>query len=334
MDNTHVPNMQIGMEWKRFCGNNSLYFVVNGKSNPIEKKLRSVNFVNTNRRMKIIECPRDAMQGLHDYIPADVKADYINSLLRVGFDTIDFGSFVSPKAIPQLRDTAEVLSKLNLDETDSKLLAIVANERGAQDACNFEEITYLGFPFSISETFQHRNINSTISESLKRLEAVREICLKNNKELVTYFSMAFGNPYGDEWSPHIVAHWAERLMNDLDIEILSLSDTIGSSNPENITFLFEKLIAEFPQVEFGAHLHTRPDQWKEKIEAAYKAGCRRFDSAIKGYGGCPMADDDLTGNMPTENLLSFVKENNINNTIDFGMFDSAMKRASEVFPAG
>jgi len=282
--------------------------------------------------MKIVECPRDAMQGLHDYIPADVKANYINALLRVGFDTIDFGSFVSPKAIPQLRDTAEVLGKLNLDSSDSKLLAIVANERGANDACNFEEIDYLGFPFSISETFQQRNINSSIAESFKRLAAVREICFKNNKRLVTYFSMAFGNPYGDEWSPYIVAHWAEKLMNELDIKILSLSDTIGTSNKENITFLFEKLIPEFPEVEFGAHLHTTPNAWQEKVSAAYDSGCRRFDSAIKGYGGCPMAADALTGNMPTENLLLYLKDNNIENTIDYAMFDHSMKEASSVFP--
>lgn len=282
--------------------------------------------------MKIIECPRDAMQGLHDYIPADVKANYINALLRVGFDTIDFGSFVSPKAIPQLRDTAEVLGKLNLDHTNSKLLAIVANERGAHDACNFEEISYLGFPFSISETFQKRNINSTISESFKRLAAVREICVKHNKQLVTYFSMAFGNPYGDEWSPHIVAHWAEKLLGELEVKILSLSDTIGTSNRENIAFLFEKLTPEFPEVEFGAHLHTTPDAWHEKVDAAYEAGCRRFDAAIKGYGGCPMADDELTGNMPTENLLLYLKDNNISSAIDYAMFDHCMKEATTVFP--
>jgi hydroxymethylglutaryl-CoA lyase len=282
--------------------------------------------------MKIIECPRDAMQGIQDYIPAKVKADYINSLLQVGFDTIDFGSFVSPKAIPQLRDTAEVLGNLNLDSTKTKLLAIVANERGANDACQFEEISYLGFPFSISETFQKRNINSTISESFRRLSAVREICFKNNKKLVTYFSMAFGNPYGDEWSTYIVAHWAEKLLNELGIKILSLSDTIGTSNRDNIRFLFEKLIPEFPQVEFGAHLHTTPQAWEEKVDAAFKAGCRRFDSAIKGYGGCPMAKDELTGNMPTEKLLLYLKDKNLTESFDFSMFDIAMKNSSKVFP--
>lgn len=283
--------------------------------------------------MKIIECPRDAMQGLHDYIPAEVKAKYINKLLEVGFDTIDFGSFVSPKAIPQLRDTAEVLDQLNLDGTSSKLLAIVANHRGAKDACNFEEIDYLGFPFSISETFQQKNINSTIAESFKRLEAVRNECFKHNKKLVVYFSMAFGNPYGDEWSPHIVAHWAERLLRDLGIKILSLSDTIGSSNPENIKFLFEKLIPEFPEVEIGAHLHTTPDSWEEKIHSAYQAGCRRFDSAIKGYGGCPMAKDDLTGNMATENLLLYLKEHNIATGLNMTHFHESMVEAENVFPA-
>jgi len=282
--------------------------------------------------MKIIECPRDAMQGIEEYIPTKIKADYINSLLQVGFDTVDFGSFVSPKAIPQLRDTADVLSKLILDNTKTKLLAIVANERGANDACHFEEISYLGFPFSISETFQKRNINSTISESFRRLSAVREICFKNNKKLVTYFSMAFGNPYGDEWSTYIVAHWAEKLLNELGIKILSLSDTIGTSNRDNIRFLFEKLIPEFPEVEFGAHLHTTPQAWEEKVDAAFKAGCRRFDSAIKGYGGCPMAKDDLTGNMPTEKLLLYLKDKNLTESFDFSMFDIAMKNSSKVFP--
>lgn len=283
-------------------------------------------------QIKIIECPRDAMQGIKSFIPTEEKVHYIQSLLRVGFDTIDFGSFVSPKAIPQLRDTAEVLGKLNLESSNSKLLAIVANERGANDACNFEEIDYLGFPFSISETFQQRNINSSIAESFERLANVREICFKNNKRLVTYFSMAFGNPYGDEWSPYIVAHWAEKLMNELDIKILSLSDTIGTSNKENIKFLFEKLIPEFPEVEFGAHLHTTPNAWLEKVSAAYDSGCRRFDSAIKGYGGCPMAADALTGNMPTENLLLYLKDNNVENTIDYAMFDHSMKQAMSVFP--
>jgi len=272
------------------------------------------------------------MQGIQEYIPAKVKADYINSLLQVGFDTIDFGSFVSPKAIPQMRDTAEVLDNLNLDNTKTKLLAIVANERGANDACQFEQISYLGFPFSISETFQKRNINSTISESFRRLSAVREICFKNNKKLVTYFSMAFGNPYGDEWSTYIVAHWAEKLLNELGIKILSLSDTIGTSNRDNIRFLFEKLIPEFPQVEFGAHLHTTPQAWEEKVDAAFKAGCRRFDAAIKGYGGCPMAKDELTGNMPTEKLLLYLKDKNLTDSFDFSMFDVAMKNSSKVFP--
>ena len=271
------------------------------------------------------------MQGISEYIPAETKAEYINALLRVGFDTIDFGSFVSHKAIPQLRDTADVLNRLDLEKTNSSLLAIVANERGATDACNFEEITYLGFPFSISETFQKRNINSTISESYRRLSAVREICFKHNKKLVTYFSMAFGNPYGDEWSTYIVAHWAEKLLKDLEIKILSLSDTIGTSNRENIQFLFEKLIPEFPEVEFGAHLHTTPQAWEEKVDAAFKAGCRRFDSAIKGYGGCPMAEDQLTGNMATENLLLYLKSKDAGESIDFSMFDKAVDYSSKVF---
>lgn len=272
------------------------------------------------------------MQGLHDYILAPEKAAYINQLLQVGFDTIDFGSFVSPKAIPQLRDTAEVLNMLQLDNTSSQLLAIVANERGARDACHFEEIRYLGFPFSISETFQKKNINSTIEDSLHRVEAVQNLCVQHNKEMVVYFSMAFGNPYGDEWSPHIVAHWAERLMRDMGVKILSLSDTIGSSTPENIRFLFEKLIPEFPEVEIGAHLHTVPNKWEEKIDSAYRAGCRRFDAALFGYGGCPMAKDELTGNMPTEKLLSYFQQHQIETGINSEQFEKSMLHASQFFP--
>ena len=256
-------------------------------------------------KLKLIECPRDAMQGLHDFIRTDLKASYINQLLKVGFDTIDFGSFVSPKAIPQLKDTAEVLSKLDLDSTSSKLLAIIANERGANDAVNFDEIQYLGFPFSISETFQQRNTNSSIDESLLKVEKIRELAEKHNKEMVVYISMAFGNPYGDAWDLDIVAKWSEILSSKLDINILALSDTIGVSNPKNIHTLFNGLINEISKVEFGAHLHSTPETALEKVEAAYNAGCRRFDGAIKGFGGCPMATDDLTGNMPTEVMLNY-----------------------------
>lgn len=261
--------------------------------------------------MKIVECPRDAMQGIKEFIPSNIKATYINSLLKVGFDTIDFGSFVSPKAIPQLVDTGEVLNQLNLSTTKSKLLAIVANQRGAQDACHFQEINYLGFPFSISETFQQRNANSSITESLVRVEEIQNLCLKHNKELVVYISMAFGNPYGDIWNSDIVINWTKKL-SDLGIKIIALSDTIGVSNPENINYLFSNIIPEFKNVEIGAHLHSTKEKASKKIHAAYTSGCKRFDVAIHGFGGCPMAADDLTGNLATEDLEGYFLKNNIN----------------------
>lgn len=281
--------------------------------------------------MKIIECPRDAMQGIVEFIPTQKKADYINSLLKVGFDTIDFGSFVSPKAIPQLRDTAEVLAKLDLSTTKSKLLAIIANVRGAQDAVVFNEITYLGFPFSISETFQQRNTNSSITESLKRVEEIQSLCVKNNKKLVVYISMAFGNPYGDAWSSDVVIKWVKTL-SSLGVKIIALSDTIGVSNPENISYLFSNIIPEFTSVEIGAHLHTRQDKWEEKVKAAYDNGCRRFDSAMKGFGGCPMAEDVLVGNMPTENLVSYFTDRKIDLGINSTAFNEAMIVAGLTFP--
>lgn len=281
--------------------------------------------------MKIIECPRDAMQGIHDWIPTELKTKYINQILKVGFDTIDFGSFVSPKAIPQLKDTAAVLAGLELSDTNSKLLAIVANERGANDACEFEEIDYLGFPFSISEEFQKRNTNSTIEQSLSRVEAIQNLCLKHNKTLVIYISMGFGNPYGELWSPDIAAKWSERLANELDVKVLALSDTIGVSNPENITQLFSTLIPEFPEVEIGAHLHSTPETRLEKIEAAYQAGCVRFDGAIKGYGGCPMAKDDLVGNMATETLIDYADYNQIELGLNSDALQSAFAISNEVF---
>ncbi len=287
--------------------------------------------MNDNKAIKLIECPRDAMQGIHDFVPTELKTKYINSLLKVGFDTIDFGSFVSPKAIPQLKDTAEVLSKLKLDETDSKLLAIVANKRGADDAINFEEINYLGFPFSVSETFQQRNTNSSIEESLSRVEEIQNLCVKNKKELVVYLSMAFGNPYGDKWNQDIVAKWAERLHKELDINILALSDTIGSSDKESISSLFTTLIPEFTHVEFGAHLHTTPDTWEEKIAASVESGCNRFDGAIKGYGGCPMAKDELTGNMPTEKMISYFEEYEYKTGLNHGLFLDSLKMSGEIF---
>lgn len=281
--------------------------------------------------MKLIECPRDAMQGIHEFIPTEKKVAYINSLLKAGFDTIDFGSFVSPKAIPQMRDTAQVLAQLDLSATASKLLAIIANVRGAQDAVEFDEISYLGFPFSISETFQQRNTNSSIAESLTRVEEIQDLCVRNKKKLVVYISMAFGNPYGDEWSSDVVITWTKHLAK-LGIRTLALADTIGVSNPDNISFLFSKLIPEFPEIEIGAHLHTTTDTWREKVHAAYTNGCRRFDSAIKGYGGCPMAADKLTGNMPTEKLLSYFRENKIPTGIDDKAFGEAMLLAGITFP--
>ncbi|SFT06673.1 hydroxymethylglutaryl-CoA lyase [Zhouia amylolytica] len=280
--------------------------------------------------VKIIECPRDAMQGIKDFIPTEKKVDYIQSLLRVGFDTIDFGSFVSPRAIPQMVDTAEVLEKLDLSVTKSKLLAIVANVRGANDASRFKEIDYLGYPFSISENFQMRNTHKTISESIEVLKEILEIADKSNKEVVAYLSMGFGNPYGDPWDVEIVGEWTEKL-SSMGVRILSLSDTVGSSSPEVITYLFSNLIPEYPQIEFGAHLHTTPDSWHEKVDAAYKAGCKRFDGAIMGYGGCPMAKDKLTGNMPTERLLSYFNVNQVETNLQAMSFESAYNESIKIF---
>ena len=281
--------------------------------------------------MKFIECPRDAMQGIGTFIPTYKKISYINKLLQVGFDTIDVGSFVSKNAIPQMVDTEEVIKGINVTNSNSKLLTIVANERGAEKAAQFDEITYLGFPFSISETFQKKNINSTIKESLLTLESIQNICVKNNKQLVTYFSMAFGNPYGDEWSVYIVAHWAERLLNEFGVKILSLSDTIGSSEPNVISWLFKKLISEFPDVEFGAHLHTHPQNWKEKVIAALEAGCKRFDGALLGFGGCPMARDELVGNMPSEHILQYLMEKKMIRNINQTALQEAQNEALTIF---
>jgi len=279
--------------------------------------------------IKIIECPRDAMQGIKEFIPTQAKINYIQSLLRVGFDTIDFGSFVSPKAIPQMADTAEVLAKLDLTKTNSKLLAIVANTRGAEDAAKYKQIDYLGYPFSISENFQMRNTHKTIAQSVVTLNEIFEIADTCNKEVVVYISMGFGNPYGDPWNVDIVAEWTERLAA-MGIKILSLSDTVGTSDPETIDYLFSNLIPKYPSVEFGAHLHTTPNTWFEKVDAAYKAGCRRFDGAIKGFGGCPMAKDELTGNMPTEKLVSYLKSKNYN-FLDMVNFKKAYEEATKLF---
>ena len=257
--------------------------------------------------MKIIECPRDAMQGISEFIPTDIKAAYINQLLKVGFDTIDFGSFVSSKAIPQLKDTAQVLARLDLENTNSKLLSIIANTRGATDACKFQEINYLGFPLSVSEQFQQRNSKKSIAQALSTVEEIQNLAVKNNKELVVYLSMAFGNPYAENYHPDIVAELTEKL-HQLEIGIVALSDTIGVSSPTNIAPLFSTLIQEYPTIEFGAHFHTTTDKWEEKVESSYQNGCRRFDAALKGYGGCPMAKDDLVGNMPTEKLITYFTE--------------------------
>jgi hydroxymethylglutaryl-CoA lyase len=283
-------------------------------------------------KMKLIECPRDAMQGLHTFIPTDKKVEYINQLLQIGFNTIDFGSFVSPKAIPQLKDTAEVLSKLDLANTKSKLLSIIANVRGAKESAAFEQISYLGFPFSVSEEFQKRNTNSTIGESLERVEEIQNICRRGkNKELVIYISMGFGNPYGEEWNADVVIKWVKKLAG-MDIKTIALADTVGVSNPENITHLFTHLIPEFPQVEFGAHLHSNPATWEEKISAAWASGCQRFDSAMKGIGGCPMAKDDLVGNIATENIVGFMEKNKVALNLNKEAFKRALHLASETFP--
>ncbi|MEQ8243104.1 hydroxymethylglutaryl-CoA lyase [Fulvivirga sp.] len=280
--------------------------------------------------MKIIDCPRDAMQGIHEFIPTEKKIEYINQLLKVGFDTIDFGSFVSPKAIPQLKDTVEVLENLDLDSTKSKLLAIVANTRGAEDAVKHEAITYLGFPFSISETFQQRNTNKSIVEALNTLNEIQELCVKHNKVLVTYISMGFGNPYGDPFDVDVVAKFTD-IISSLGISIISLADTIGVSNDENITYLYTNLIKAYPHVEFGAHLHSNPATALDKIKSAYKAGCKRFDGAIRGFGGCPMAKDDLTGNIATELIVSYLQGQGLDLEINQLEMDNSIIASGAIF---
>ena len=280
--------------------------------------------------VKLIECPRDAMQGIKVWIPTHKKVEYIKSLLACGFDTIDFGSFVSPKAIPQMVDTTKVLSGLDLSSTTTKLLAIVANVRGAQAAVAHPEITYLGYPFSISENFQMRNTHKTIAQSIATLSEILALAAASNKQVVTYLSMGFGNPYGDPWNVDIVGQWAQKL-SQMGVTILSLSDTVGTSSPESISYLFSNLIPTYPNIEFGAHLHTTPSAWHEKVDAAYKAGCRRFDGAIQGFGGCPMAKDELTGNMPTEKMLSYFTSQKAKTNIRTMSFESAHNNASDIF---
>ncbi len=270
------------------------------------------------------------MQGIKEFIPTAAKIAYLNQLLRVGFDTLDFGSFVSPKAIPQMRDTAEVLGGLDLSTTSTRLLAIVANKRGAEDAIAFPQISYLGYPFSISETFQQRNTNASIEESLERVEEIQALCNQSGKQMVLYISMGFGNPYGDPWNVDIVQRWVERLTG-MGIGIFQLSDTIGVAGPDSIRYLFSKLIPAYPGVEIGAHLHTHPATWLEKMTAAYESGCRRFDGAIMGYGGCPMAKDDLTGNMPTEKMIGYLAGQEALG-LDMEALAEAMRMAPGVFP--
>lgn len=280
--------------------------------------------------IKLIECSRDAMQGWPRFIPTEKKINYINSLLKVGFDTIDFGSFVSPKAIPQMADTREVLNKLELHNTRSKLLAIVANIRGAEDAVIHEEINYLGFPFSISPTFQLRNTNSTIQQSLERVEEIQNLCTKTGKELVVYLSMGFGNPYGDEYDANVLLHWTNEIAK-LDIGIISLADTVGIATPEQVNFALSTLMPQYPDVEFGVHLHSSTSNRREKLDAAFNASCRRFDGALKGIGGCPMAQDDLVGNMQTELMIGYFEEKNETLNIDKEALAICLQMAGEIF---
>lgn len=280
--------------------------------------------------IQLVECPRDAMQGIPDFIDTAIKAAYINQLLEVGFHTIDFGSFVSPKAIPQMRDTAEVLDMLDLHKAKSKLLAIVANVRGAEDALQFPEIDFLGFPLSGSETFQQRNTNASISEALKTVEAIQNLCEAKGKKQVVYLSMGFGNPYGDPYSPELIAEFVEKLAQ-LQIETVSLSDTIGVATTELITELFEVQTQAFPQIQFGAHLHSRPDFIEEKVVAALKGGCRRFDGALQGFGGCPMAKDELVGNMATEVMIETLEKEGYDLGLKKSELAESLKLARFVF---
>lgn len=280
--------------------------------------------------VKLIECPRDAMQGLHEFIPTNMKADYLNLLLQVGFDTLDFGSFVSAKAIPQLRDTTAVLEKLDLSKSKTKLLAIIANIRGAEEAIVHPEISYLGYPLSVSETFQKRNTNSDIQQSLISVEKLINLCEKANKEPVIYLSMGFGNPYGDPWSPEIVENSVCKLA-ELGAGVLSLADTSGVSDPEKIRHLYTHLVSRFPNIEFGVHLHSTPTTTYEKIEAAWESGCRRFDSALRGFGGCPMAEDKLTGNIATESLISFLTEQKEKLNLNMERWNEAIAYSGKIF---
>ena len=284
----------------------------------------------TGEPIKLIECPRDAMQGLNYFIPTRDKISYLNLLLKVGFTTLDFGSFVSPKMIPQMADTAEVLDGLDLNDTNTKLLAIVANLRGAEEALKHSAISCVGYPFSISETFQKRNTNADIASSLIMVEKLLDICHQHRREAVIYLSMAFGNPYGDTWNEDIVQLWCDKLVR-AGVTTVALSDTTGVSTAESVASIFKSVSTTFQEVEFGVHLHSTPATWEEKIEAAYLNGCRRFDSALKGYGGCPMAADALTGNIATENLLEYFSSHGEELKIDRPGFNAAMEFAGSLF---
>ncbi|WP_462253606.1 hydroxymethylglutaryl-CoA lyase [Ferruginibacter sp.] len=282
------------------------------------------------QKIKLIECPRDAMQGWKHFIPTAKKIEYINALLKVGFDTIDFGSFVSPKAIPQMADTSQVIGNLDLGSSTSKLLAIIANERGATDAVVYDEITYLGFPFSVSETFQKRNTNSTIEESLNRVEEIQNLCVKNKKELVVYISMGFGNPYGDAYNESIVFNWVDKLVA-MDVKIISLADTVGLATAEQVRSVTKYLVDSLPDIEIGVHLHSTATNWKEKVDAALDAGCKRFDGALKGIGGCPMADDELVGNMDTELMIPYFEQLHLLNNLNKDALNHCSELAAAIF---
>jgi len=279
--------------------------------------------------IKITECPRDAMQGIKKWIPTQDKIGYLQNLLKVGFDTLDCGSFVSSKVIPQLKDTGEVIRGLDLTSTKTKLLVIIANLRGAEIACNYDQINYLGFPFSISENFQIRNVNKTIKESVKEVQSIAEMVDNSNKELVVYLSMGFGNPYGDPWSPSIVSHWCEKL-SDLGVKKISLSDTVGAAKKEDISSIFNTLIPEFTDINFGAHFHTTLKNWYNKVDAAYSSGCNSFDGVINGLGGCPMATSNLVGNMPTQKLITYFTKKNISHNLNLLHFESALNYSNRI----
>lgn len=290
----------------------------------------SASFEKVSATVDLVECPRDAMQGWKAFIDTEKKIEYINSLLQVGFHTIDFGSFVSPKAIPQMADTKELTNNLELKNSTSKLLAIIANTRGASEAVTYQGISYLGFPFSISETFQQRNTNSDIRTSLGRVEEIQKVCLEYNKQLVVYLSMAFGNPYGDEYNGDVLLQWADE-MAARDIHIISLADTVGIAAPNQIAAAMNILIPRYKNIQFGIHLHSTVQNWREKLSAAYYAGCKRFDGALKGIGGCPMADDDLVGNINTEWLISFMEENGEQLSINKQALQKSLQLAEEIF---